>query len=190
MPIRIGQQSDHGFDEPLGLLSDCHRRIEHFLEVLTKMANQAAHAELIPANRNALEGAIKYFAVAAPRHTADEEDSLFPRLRNSHDPAAAEALAALDTLEQDHDEAEQHHAAVDDLVRRWLADGNLSPADVDGLRDRLARLQAIYGRHIAVEDQQIFPAAARVLDREQIEQIGGEMAARRHVVRRDLPGNE
>lgn len=181
MPIQIGQHSDHGFDEPLGLLSDCHRRIEHFLGVLTAVANQAAAAELIPAYRSALEGAIRYFAVAAPKHTADEEDSLFPRLRHSDDPALAQALASLDVLEHDHDEAEAHHAAVDELVRRWLANGWLPPTDLDQLRDRLAHLQALYRRHIAIEDQQVFPAAKQALDREQIEQIGGEMAARRRV---------
>jgi hemerythrin-like domain-containing protein len=183
MPIQIGQRVDHGFDEPLGLLSDCHRRIEHFLGVLATVATQAA-GELIPSHRSALEGAIKYFAVAAPKHTADEEVSLFPRLRHSDDPALAQALASLDTLEHDHDEAETHHAAVDELVRRWLADGRLSSTDADHLRDRLAHLKALYVRHIALEDQQVFPAAARVLGREQIEQIGGEMAARRQVARK------
>jgi hemerythrin-like domain-containing protein len=183
MPIKIGQRSDHGFDEPLGLLSDCHRRIEHFLDVLAMVAAQGADAELSPSDRSALEGAIKYFAVAAPKHTADEEVSLFPRLRDSRDPALADALAALDVLEHDHDQAEAHHAAVDELVRQWLADGRLASADADQLRDRLARLRELYRRHIAIEDHQVFPAAARVLDREQIEQIGSEMADRRQVVR-------
>ena len=42
MPIQIGQRADHGFDEPLGLLSDCHRRIEHFLRVLSTISADAA----------------------------------------------------------------------------------------------------------------------------------------------------
>lgn len=40
MLIKIGHRPDHGFDEPLGLLSDCHRRIEHFLRVLTAIEEQ------------------------------------------------------------------------------------------------------------------------------------------------------
>lgn len=181
MPIQIGQPADHGFDEPLGLLSDCHRRIEHFLTVLATVADDAAGGDLTPSYRSALDGALRYFAVAAPKHTADEEVSLFPRLRTSNDPALAPALAALDVLEQDHDEAEAHHARVDDLVRRWIADGRLATADVAELRERLARLQALYRRHIAIEDQQVFPAAARVLEPKQLETIGSEMAARRQV---------
>ena len=32
MPVQIGAQS-HSFSDPTGLLSDCHRRIEMFLEL-------------------------------------------------------------------------------------------------------------------------------------------------------------
>lgn len=180
MPIQIGQRADHGFDEPLGLLSDCHRRIEHFLNALATIARDAAGGELNPSYRRTLEGAITYFAVAAPKHTADEELSLFPRLRDNHDAALTEALAALDALERDHDEADTHHAAVDDLVRRWIVAGRLSETDTARLRDHLTRLQALYGRHIAIEDREVFPAAARALDRAQIAEIGNEMAARRN----------
>jgi hemerythrin-like domain-containing protein len=49
------------------------------------------------------------------------------------------------------------------------------------LRERLAQLQALYQRHIKVEDQELFPAAAQVLDRTQLRQIGREMAARRQI---------
>lgn len=78
-------------------------------------------------------------------------------------------------------EAELHHAVVDELGCRWLENGHLQPVETEELRERLMRLQALYRRHIAVEDQEVFPAAARVLDCVQIKQIGGEMAARRHV---------
>jgi hemerythrin-like domain-containing protein len=124
---------------------------------------------------------LRYFAVAAPKHTADEEDSLFPHLRKSEHPAATEALAAVERLEQDHDEADAHHAAVDGIVKRWLVDDRLTTADVGQLQEHLARLQALYGQHITIEDQQIFPAAAQALDRAAIKEIGAEMAARRQV---------
>lgn len=181
MPIQIGQSAGHGFHEPLGLLSDCHRRIEHFLGVLATVTREAAGAELDPPFRTALEAAIKYFAVAAPKHTEDEEASLFPRLRQSGDPTLADALASLDTLEHDHEEAEAHHVAVETLVRRWLTDGRLPESETQELREHLARLQVLYERHIAIEDDHVFPAAARVLDRAEIEQIGTEMARRRDV---------
>lgn len=181
MPIHINRQPDHDFDEPLGLLSDCHRRIEHFLEVLIAVHAKAGGQALSASDRTALEGSLQYFRTAAPRHTADEEESLFPRLRESGDPVAAQALDAIDRLEHDHEEANAHHAAVDVLVRRWLDAGTLPAVDAAELGDRLSRLQSLYRQHIGVEDQELFPAAARVLDEEQIGQIGREMAARRGV---------
>ncbi|RPJ78488.1 MAG: hemerythrin domain-containing protein, partial [Acidobacteria bacterium] len=124
---------------------------------------------------------LQYFATSAPKHTDDEEESLFPRLRATGDPAAAEDLGLLEGLEADHDEAESLHSAVDLLVRRWIADDGLVAAEAAHLREHLARLQAIYRRHIAIEDQDLFPAAARLLDASTIHEIGREMAARRKV---------
>jgi hemerythrin-like domain-containing protein len=179
MLLKIGHRPDHDFREPLGLLSDCHRRIEHFLAVLTTIANQARGATLTDAQRAQLDAAATYFVTAAPRHTADEEDSLFPRLRLSNDPQAAAALALVDRLEDDHAAATEQHEVVDRLVRRWLADGNLTAADVEQLLERLGQLTTMYAAHIAVEDHQVFPAAAEILSKDDIREIGQEMMARR-----------
>ena len=181
MPIQIGQPPGHHFDEPLGLLSDCHRRIEHFLRVLVLVDAELAGGSPTPAQRSALEASLRYFTIAAPTHTADEEESLFPRLRDSGDPAAVSAMTLVDRLEHDHDEADVHHAAVAVLVQRWLAEGGLRRSDATELRERLAQLQMLYQRHIKVEDQELFPAAARVLDKAQLREIGREMAARRQL---------
>lgn len=181
MPLKIGTRPDHGFDEPLGLLSDCHRRIEHFLHVLATVAARADGGSLTAEYRQALEASLRYFAVAAPRHTADEEASLFPRLRAREDAAVRDALALVDRLERDHEEADAHHAAVDRLATRWLNEDRLGAGEIAELRDRLARLQMLYRDHIAVEEREVFPAAARVLDADQIREIGQEMAKRRQV---------
>jgi hemerythrin-like domain-containing protein len=179
VPIQINRRPDHDFDEPLGLLSDCHRRIEHFLDTLIAVHASAGAEALSARDRSALEGALQYFKTAAPRHTADEEESLFPRLRESGDPAAVQALAVIDGLEHDHEEANVHHEQVDVLVRRWLSAGTLAAAQSAELGERLSRLRTLYQGHIAVEDQKLFPAAARLLNADQIGQIGREMAARR-----------
>jgi hemerythrin-like domain-containing protein len=163
------------------LLSDCHRRIEHFIHVLVVVDAEAAGGPLTPAHRRALDASLRYFAVAAPKHTADEEESLFPRLRGSSNPAAVRAMALVERLEQDHDAAEAHHAAVAALVQRWLSENRLPLSKARELRERLAHLQALYQRHITIEDRELFTAAARVLDRGQLRQIGHEMAARRQI---------
>lgn len=179
MPITIGRRPDHGFDEPLGLLTDCHRRIEYFLQVLLTIATQVNGGSLSAADRAQLDGALTYFATAAPRHTADEEESLFPRLRASDDPATSAALDVIRALERDHAAAQEHHAVVDALGRHWLVDGSLAPNEARQLRNRLETLQTIYHQHIAIEDRELFPAAGRVLSAEQLGDMGREMAARR-----------
>jgi hemerythrin-like domain-containing protein len=134
---------------------------------------------LTPAQGAELEAALAYFATASPKHTADEEDSLFPRLRDTHDPAAKRALKLVDQLERDHDIAERHHHAVEALVRRWLRKRGLETEETAKLRGHLAALRALYRRHIDVEDRELFPVAARLLSATQIADIGREMAERR-----------
>ena len=181
MLVRIGQSADHGFDAPLGLLSDCHRRIEKFLSMLVVVADARRGAELTPQDRDVLTAALHYFRTAAPRHSADEEQSLFPRLRSSNDAQARAAVARLDTLEADHRVAEDHQDAVDVLGRRWLRQGTLRAGDARSLREHLVALERLYRRHIAVEDRELFPAAQRLLSASELEAVGREMAARRDV---------
>jgi hemerythrin-like domain-containing protein len=179
MPIQIGQRPDHGFDQPLGLLSDCHRRIERFLQVLVAIDRRAKGAPVSAADRAELEGALAYFSTAAPTHTADEEASLFPRLCGSRDPEADTAREIVARLEGDHTEADRHHRVVDTLVRRWLDNGSLDPGARAELTAALVTLQGIYAAHIAIEDRELFPAAARLLSKDQLREIGREMAERR-----------
>ncbi len=181
MLVRIGRSADHGFDTPLGLLSDCHRRIERFLSALVAVADARRGAELTPEDRSVLTAALHYFKTAAPRHSADEEESLFPRLRSSQDPQARAAVARLDMLEADHRVAEDHHDAVDVLARRWMRRGTLRAGDARSLREHLVALERLYRQHIAVEDRELFPAAARLLSASELEAVGREMAARRDV---------
>ena len=181
--LTIGRKPDHGFDTPLGLLSDCHRRIEHFLKVLTSILDATTGGSLSSIDRDGLLAALAYFATAAPTHTADEEESLFPRLRRSADAATRDTLAVIDRLERDHDIADDHHAAVDATVHRWLAADRLQPDEVDALRAHLAALRTLYEPHIALEDRELFAAAARLLSSDDLAAVGREMAARRAATR-------
>jgi hemerythrin-like domain-containing protein len=179
MPVILGAKPEHDFDEPIGLLGDCHRRIERFLDILLKVASDAAGGALSDERRTALEAALRYFAEAAPRHTADEEQSLFQRLRASGDPRAHAALAKVAALEADHRVADEGHAEVDRLGRLWLEQNHLAEADIRRLVEQLAALKELYRHHLQVEDQEVFPVASQVLNVVEIERIGHEMAGRR-----------
>ena len=173
MPVEIGGKPESDFTNPLGLLSDCHRRIERFLGVLVRVYEQRNGGELHPEERSALENALTYFRNSAPKHTADEEDSLFPRLRK-----VQAALACLEKLEGDHKAASQDHETVERSGRQWL-EAPLSSDQSRKLGAALKRLAALYARHIAIEDNELFPLAAQVVPDAELVAIGREMAARR-----------
>lgn len=179
MPLTIGKKPDRDYSNPLGLLSDCHRRIEQFLGVLIEVTSQARGAELSEDQRNGLEAALKYFREATPKHTSDEEESLFPRMLESSDERARSAISRLDELHADHEIADAAHAEVEALGTQWLSTGTLSSESIDRLRTLLEQLQSTYEKHIAVEDNEVFPLAGQILSRADLTAVGQEMAARR-----------
>src|SRR5579864_145998 len=179
MPVQIGAKA-HSFSDPMGLLSDCHRRIEMFLGSLQQVA-EVIDRPLPEGARSALESALRYFRESAPKHTADEEESLFPRLRQIQDPEIENALASLDALEADHHKANTLHSEVDVLGTRCLNEGCLPVTEAAQFRQAVNRLTSIYGEHIRVEDEVVFPAAKRRLSSPQQSAIASEMASRRHL---------
>ena len=179
MPVQLGGQPQAGFDQPVDLMMDCHRRIEKFLDVLLRIVERTRGGELDREHRDALETALNYFRSAAPRHTEDEEHSLFPRLRQSSDPAVRAALAKMDALEADHRVADAHHQRVDELGRAWLERGRLEGDAAAELQRLLAELAATYQRHIRIEDEEVFPLAAGALSPDEIAAVGQEMKQRR-----------
>src|SRR4051812_26413573 len=103
MPITIGAKKESDFTDPIGMLGDCHRRIERFLSVLTSLSTQNNGGPLNEQQKQALTTSLRYFREAAPKHTADEEESLFPRLRRSGALGLQAALSRVDALERDHE---------------------------------------------------------------------------------------
>ena len=179
MPVTIGSKPESDFRNPIGMLSDCHRRIERFLGGLIAIAEEAHRGAIPETNRALFETALRYFREAAPKHTLDEEESLFPRLKCHRGPQTEDALALLDHLEAEHIKAGDRHRTVDRLASEWLAQGSLSSTGADLLMANLQKLRSDYEEHIAVEDNELFPLAARLLSTDELSVIGEEMAARR-----------
>jgi len=183
MPIVIGAKRESDFTDPIGMLGDCHRRIEMFLNVLVRVAEQARGEALNEEQRGALETALRYFREAAPKHTADEEESLFPRLRQIESAEVRALMARIDSLEEEHVCADRSHAEIDDLGKLWLRDGTLPAEEASRLLTLLVQLRDLYRHHIATEDNEVFPTAKAALSAADREAIGGEMASRRIISR-------
>jgi hemerythrin-like domain-containing protein len=179
MPVQIGARVESDFTDPVGMLQDCHRRIERFLGVLRVLGEQARRTPLTPDQRTALETSLRYFREGAPRHVQDEEVSLFPRLRHQQNAKVAPALAIVERLERDHSTAEAWHRKLDALGSCWLKKGVLDPTSISRFQQLTRQLSELYEEHIHVEDNELFPLAASALSRSDLHIIGHEMARRR-----------
>lgn len=175
MAIQIGAKPDSGFDDPLGMLKDCHRRVEQFLGILCLVVDRAQGRELTGEERVAAEAALHYFREGGQRHTADEEESLFPRLRA----ASTQAEEAIARLESDHQDAGKLHDSVERLYKLWFEHGSLSDADTRELLSAMCQLKNLYTDHIRVEETEVFPFAAKTLDTVSLAAIGSEFKDRR-----------
>ena len=179
MPVHIRAKT-HNFSDPTGLLSDCHRRIEMFLGTLVRVADVIDHPPTADTT-HALETALRYFGQSAPKHNADEEESLFPRLRQKQHAEIQSAIIKLEELEEEHRWASPLHARIERLGAQYLSTGSLSAPEVDEFRKTIGNLESMYKRHIGIEDELIFPLATQFLSEADRAAIAGEMASRRDV---------
>ena len=141
--------------DPFEMLERCHRRLEETL------------ATLRTPSRQALDEALAFIDRAVKRHEDDEEQSLFPRL--SRVPQLAGLLDRLTVQHRDQT------AIIGEL--RALMDA-AQPDDAK-LADVVARLDAAYRAHIALEERELFPAARAAFDADDLGGMASEMDARR-----------
>jgi len=176
MAVQIGARPDSGFDDPIGMLKDCHRRIEQFLNTICTVVERAHARSLSEEEAAAIEAALYYFRVGGKRHTADEEESLFPRLRAD---ATLANLPELGRLEDEHYEAKELHDRVSLLFTAWIRNGRLNAENEQQLASATQRLKSLYTEHIEMEETVVFPRAGAALDGKTIAVIGEEFRARR-----------
>ena len=177
----INQPHIPDFSNPFGLLVHCHERIEGHLKVLERAAQLVPHADvrLLPELFAKVEAACAHFSVVGIKHTADEEESLFPRVRLWGGAAGQEALDAMDELESQHRTAEQLHRELDSLIARIPRDGSADSYDLESFNQLTVQLTSFYRPHIELENNLVFPVAQRVLSPAEIYAIGEEMRERR-----------
>ncbi|MFZ0394239.1 MAG: hemerythrin domain-containing protein [Terracidiphilus sp.] len=173
MGVQIGAKPDAGFDDPIGMLTDCHRRIEQFLGILCVVAERARGRAMSDEEAAAVEAALAYFRVGGRRHNADEEESLFPRMRATGD------TDDVGELEHEHRDAGALHARVEELYAKWPVQAGLEAGMQKELAESTEGLKRLYAKHIEREETVVFPRAARTLNAEAIAEMGREFRARR-----------
>jgi iron-sulfur cluster repair protein YtfE (RIC family) len=159
---------------PVELLQACHDRIRHFLELSRTLAHNpsAPKAQIADA-----AGAVfRYFNEALRLHEADENETLFPRLRK--------AFAAQPVGEAAQSMVTQHHA-IDELVSELVhlceviqRNPEMLPSVAEQFTHITAALQQMFEDHLRLEESVIFPALAHFPTAE-LEAMTREMEQRR-----------
>lgn len=163
-----------GFDRPFEMLEACHERVQRSLRLLGKLVTHLRDKGCDEPAREAAADVLRYFDVAAPHHHEDEERHVFPLLRDSGDAALADAVRRL----------QDDHAAMDSAWRaasqplRQIRDGLLTRLDAAQEAD-IAHFIGLYGEHIRLEEEAVYPAARQRLDEAALQRMGAEMARRR-----------
>lgn len=164
-----------GLEAPLAMLAECHRRVERQCATLARLVPHLHAHGSDTAAREASLGVMRYFDSAAPNHHADEEQDLFPALIEAMAGSDAVCLKEIiASLLADHVELDRRWRALRQVLQA-VADGRPATLDADGVYAFAER----YARHIAREEGELLPMAARLLDAGTLERIGEAMRARR-----------
>lgn len=164
-----------GFEVPLEMLAACHGRVQQQCDTLLRLC---VHLQRHGSDRPAQEAAravLRYFDTAARHHHEDEEQDLFPALLESMAGSDAVCLRELTaSLCADHRALEQRWSVLRQRLQQ-VSEGSastLADADAPGFVQR-------YAQHIAREESELLPMAARLLGAAELDRIGLAMRARR-----------
>lgn len=172
--ITTPRPSNQPPEDALELLIGCHQRIRHFTATAVKLAHaQGTEPQEI---RQAAAGVYRYYSVSLPLHEADEEDTLRPRLDAVADERVRHALVAM------HDQ----HQAIDELIERLLPLLLLVERNPGALPEAggemcsiTEALEEVFGAHLQLEEDAIFPAIREVLPESVRAEVLAEMQQRR-----------
>lgn len=172
-----GSEPNPSFEVPLEMLAACHLRIEQRCSTLRRLCPHLAARGADPEAREAAASVIRYFDTAAIDHHADEEEDLFPALIESMAGSDAVCLRELTRgLSAEHRELEAGWRLLRAHLERIVANesASLDLAEVEGF-------VGLYERHIAREESELLPMAARLLSDDELDRIGRAMRERRGV---------
>jgi len=162
------------FDHPLEMLRACHGKILRQCDTLQKLAAHLEHKGCDPQVQHAAQGILRYFDTAGQFHHQDEEQDLFPALRAAPGSDNLTLDALLERLLAEHVFMLAAWEALHPVLLK-LAEGKPATLTADLIENFISR----YTDHIAIENVELLPLAARLLDLQQMELIGRRMAERR-----------
>lgn len=161
--------------DPFEKLAACHQHVLGTLAELERALADLRGPEPFSDRLRATVGdTLTLIQVAIPLHSADEEQTLFPRLRERA-PFADAPHTPMDCMESDHVE---HREMAASLARASMK------RDAAALERAARNLIAEYREHISKEDEVLFPMARELLtDPAELAEMAREMHERRVAAR-------
>ena len=166
----IGEIPENLYREPLEVIHADHFRALVACRFLSALALSEEDAAPGQAARIRL-----YLERDLPIHLADEEEDLFPLLRERcAEPEEIDGLLAL--LSEEHERNGALAGAAIDYLDRLAAGGGRH--DATGAREKTGLFSELQRRHLAWENGMLLPLARRWLAPEDMGGLGRRMAAR------------
>lgn len=164
-----------GFEQPLELLEACHGRIETQLTLLERLVARLAEREPDADSRDAARFLVRFFDTTGAQHNRDEEEDLFPRIRErAAELGRPEIAAVIDELERDHETMGLQWSRL-----RERLDALARGAHARLTADDTTSFCWLYRRHMENEAAAILPFAKEALNDDERSAFGERMAARR-----------
>lgn len=166
-----------GFEVPLEMLAACHHRVLKQCTTLRRLVTHLATHPVDEDARIAATAVMRYFDTSAKDHHADEETDLFPALLESM--AGSDAICIRDLIESltlDHRALESHWQRLR-LILQGIEAGVSLPLVCTDVEPFIT----LYERHIAREEDELLPMAARLLGDDALDHVGEAMRLRRGI---------
>jgi hemerythrin-like domain-containing protein len=167
--------------DPLEHLRHCHQRIEDGLVTVKDAVVGLCLTE--PVLRTEAAAALDYelalLQLLSTLHIADEEQSLFPRLRKNASGDSASLRDLIPILESQHGDQRAIFGQLAGCLR------NIPTTEGPGAEERLTRLKSLadqlenlFRPHMALEEAEVFSNCRRALTQEDLEAMQQEMRQR------------
>jgi iron-sulfur cluster repair protein YtfE (RIC family) len=159
-------------EDVVEMMLECHGRIRE----MVGLARRLAELPSTPAEeaRDVAARVRRYFSEALPRHVADEEESVVPRLRG----ASPEVDRALDAMCAEHVEHGPELARLVSCADEIARAPERLPELGRALGEAATALERAFAVHLEAEERVLFPALA-ALDAHEKAAILAELRARR-----------
>jgi hemerythrin superfamily protein len=143
--------------DAIGLLKEDHKKVKALLEALEKTTERAGK------RRAVLLGQIKTELIV---HTNLEETIFYPAFRD--------AVAKKEDREMYFEALEEHH-----VVKLVLPEIEATDPTSEPYGAKVKVLKELVTHHAKEEEREMFPEAKKVLDKDELQQLGARMRAKK-----------